>query len=79
MSERAEGGRTRRSVRSRFAPDSSSAGASDTVIRTMGRWSSDIYRLYVRTCVEQCTDWTRRAGSTRCTAVTVDFDEVDDY
>ena len=30
------------------------AGADPTVIRTMGRWSSDIYRLYVRACFERC-------------------------
>jgi hypothetical protein len=24
------------------------AGANETVIRTMGRWSSDLHRLYVR-------------------------------
>ena len=28
------------------------AGADPTVIRTMGRWSSDCYRLYVRACHE---------------------------
>ena len=26
------------------------AGADPLVIRTMGRWSSDCYRLYVRAC-----------------------------
>ena len=38
-------------------------GADPTVIRTMGRWSSDIYRLYVRACFD----------------VVVEFDEVDYY
>ena len=55
------------------------AGASDTIIRTMGRWSSDIHRLYVRACYDQCLDWTRRAGSTVTRDVAADFDEVDDY
>ena len=40
------------------------AGANETVIRTMGRWSSDLYRLYVRACFEQCVKWSRLAGST---------------
>ena len=54
-------------------------GANETVIRTMGRWSSDIHRLYVRACFEQCLEWTRKAGSAKHTAVAVEFDEVDDY
>ena len=40
------------------------AGATPTVIRTMGRWSSDCYRLYVRACYEQSMAWTAAAGST---------------
>jgi hypothetical protein len=55
------------------------AGATDTIIRTMGRWSSDIHRLYVRACYEQCVDWTRRCGSADASAVEADFDEVVDY
>ena len=55
------------------------AGADETVIRTMGRWSSDIHQLYVRACFERCCDWTRRAGSTQVTDVARVFDEVDDY
>ena len=55
------------------------AGADETVIRTMGRWSSDIHQLYVRACFERCCDWTRRAGSTQVTDVARIFDEVDDY
>ena len=39
------------------------AGADPLHIRTMGRWSSDCWRLYVRACFEQTLDWTRRAGS----------------
>jgi hypothetical protein len=54
-------------------------GADPTVIRTMGRWSSDIYRLYVRACFERCCDWTKRAGSAHVTDVVVEFDEVDAY
>ena len=55
------------------------AGADPTVIRTMGRWSSDIYRLYVRACFERCCSWTARAGSATVTDVVVEFDEVDSY
>ena len=54
------------------------ANATDTVIRTMGRWSSDLYRLYVRACFESCRDWSRKAGSAVLTTAEV-FDEVDDY
>ena len=39
------------------------AGADPTVIRTMGRWSSDCYRLYVRACFEKTLDWTRSHAS----------------
>ena len=55
------------------------AGADETVIRTMGRWSSDIHQLYVRACYERCCDWSRRAGSTSFTDVAFQFDEVDFY
>ena len=39
------------------------AGADPIHIRTMGRWSSDCYRLYVRSCFEQTLAWTARIGS----------------
>ena len=39
------------------------AGAEPIHIRTMGRWSSDCYRLYVRACFEQTIAWTRKLGS----------------
>ena len=55
------------------------AGANETVIRTMGRWSSDIHRLYVRACFDDCCEWTRRAGSKDFDQVASHFDEVDDY
>ena len=55
------------------------AGADPTVIRTMGRWSSDCYRLYVRACHERCRAWTKRAGSMTVTDKVVEFDEVDYY
>ena len=54
------------------------AGADETVIRTMGRWSSDIHRLYVRACFERCCSWTRKAGSTVVTDVARVFDDGDD-
>lgn len=55
------------------------SGADETVIRTMGRWSSDIHRLYVRACFERCVEWTRMAGSVSVHDLAHDFDEVDDY
>ena len=57
------------------------AGANPTVIRTMGRWSSDLYRLYVRASFEEAVAWSRKAGSTSVHEVAgvKDFDEVDDY
>ena len=55
------------------------AGADETVIRTMGRWSSDCYRLYVRACFESTLKWSRAAGSTTVSDVAGEFDEVDFY
>ena len=40
------------------------AGADPVHIKTMGRWSSDCWRLYVRACFESTLQWTRAAGST---------------
>jgi hypothetical protein len=40
------------------------AGATPIVIRTMGRWSSDCCRLYVRACYEQTLYWSSKCGST---------------
>ena len=54
-------------------------GADPLVIRTMGRWSSDCYRLYVRACFGQTLDWTARAGSTEVDDVAGEFAEVDCY
>ena len=39
------------------------AGADPIHIKTMGRWSSDCWRIYVRACFEQTLSWTQRAGS----------------
>ena len=57
------------------------AGADATVIRTMGRWSSDLYRLYVRASFEQTIAWSIKCGSTTVhdVAGVRDFDEVDYY
>ena len=55
------------------------AGADETVIRTMGRWSSDCYRLYVRACFESTLKWSRLAGSTQVSDLAGEFDEVDFY
>ena len=42
------------------------------------RWSSDLYRLYVRACFEHCKQWSAKAGSARFTPTCV-FDEVEEY
>ena len=55
------------------------AGAEPHIIRTMGRWSSDIYRLYVRACFKDTLAWSRRAGSTAVDDVAGEFEEVDSY
>ena len=59
------------------------AGADPLHIRTMGRWSSDCYRLYVRACFEQTLDWTRRLGSQRVHDVQGTYErraqEVEEY
>jgi hypothetical protein len=61
------------------------AGADPMIIRTMGRWSSDIYRLYVRACFPQTIEWSRRAGSQQVHDVAQEFrsrqefEEVDSY
>ena len=55
------------------------AGGSELMIRTMGRWSSDLHRLYVRCCYEQCRQWSCRMGSVDFTAAAQVVDEVDDY
>ena len=54
-------------------------GASETLIRTMGRWSSDLHRLYTRACFEQCEEWSRKAGSAEVSDIAGTFDEVDFY
>ena len=54
-------------------------GADPTVIRTMGRWSSDCYKLYVRACFSRCADWTRCAGSAKVSDSIVEYSEVDFY
>ena len=53
-------------------------GADETVIKTMGRWCSDIHRLYVRACFERCCEWTKMAGSVVVTDVAQIFD-FDDH
>ena len=56
------------------------AGATPMVIRTMGRWSSDCYRLYVRACYEQTLYWSSRCGSTPVRDLAGQwFDEVSYY
>ena len=55
------------------------AGADMTVIRTMGRWSSDAYQLYVRACFERCCSWSKKAGSADVTDIEGTIDEVEYY
>ena len=55
------------------------AGADAMVIRTMGRWSSDLHRLYVRACFEQTLLWSKRTGSAEVSDLAGQFDEVDYY
>ena len=56
------------------------AGATQTIIRTMGRWSSDIYRLYVRACYEhECRAWTAKGGSTTVSDLAGEYSEVDGF
>ena len=55
------------------------AGADPIVIRTMGRWSSDCYRLYVRACFNQTLEWTTKAGSIVVSDIAQEFEEVDSY
>ena len=40
-----------------------SQGAIPLHIQTMGRWSSDLYKLYVRAEMSQIVEWSRKAGS----------------
>ena len=55
------------------------AGASQIDIMTMGRWSSDCYRLYVRACFGHAVEWSRKAGSTSVDDVAEEYKEVDCY
>ena len=56
------------------------AGAEHPMhIRTMGRWSSDCWRLYVRACFQSTMEWTRRAGSQQVNDVHGHVAEVDEY
>jgi len=55
------------------------AGADPNIIRTMGRLSSDCYRLYVHACFNQTLEWMQRAGSTVVDDVAGEFEEVDCY
>ena len=55
------------------------AGASPTVIRTMGRWSSDCYRLYVRASYESTLHWSKMCRSTKVSDIAQDYEEVDYY
>ena len=48
-------------------------------MRTMGRWFSDRYRLYVRACFSRTLEWTQCACSTVVDDVVGEFEEVDCY
>ena len=51
------------------------AGGSEMLIRTMGRWSSDLHRLYVRCCYRTCARWGSKIGSAE---VEPDCEEIDE-
>lgn len=53
------------------------AGATQLDIMTMGRWSSDCYRLYVRACYENTCKWTSKLGSTVVHDVAEDYALID--
>lgn len=55
------------------------AGCSALDIRTMGRWSSDIYLIYVHSDRARAAEVTRRLASTTVKPTEDPFDEVDDY
>ena len=55
------------------------AGGTEMLIRTMGRWSSDLHRLYVRCCYRTCAEWGSRIGSAEVEPDAVEVDEVDFY
>jgi len=55
------------------------AGADLNIIRMMGRWSSDCYRLYVQACFNQTLEWTQLAGSIVVDDVAGEFEEIDCY
>ena len=40
------------------------AGVSPSLIRLLGRWSSDVYEIYTRMCLGTALDATRQVGST---------------
>jgi hypothetical protein len=49
------------------------------ILDTMGRWSSDCYRLYVRACFAKTLEWTRVCDSSIVSDVEQEFAEVDSY
>ena len=59
------------------------AGADPIHIRTMGRWSSDCWRLYVRACFQQTISWTKLMGSQQVHDVAGEYErsaqEVEEY
>ena len=52
------------SFRIRAATAAASAGIEDSVIRTMGRWSSSAFLAYIRTPKEQLAAFSRSLAST---------------
>ena len=59
------------------------AGADPIHIRTMGRWSSDCWRIYVRACFQQTMQWTQRMGSQEVHDIAGEYErqaqEVEEY
>ena len=55
------------------------AGASALDIRTIGRWSSDVYLIYVHADCERAVEMSRRLASTQCSPAEDPFIEVEFY
>jgi hypothetical protein len=52
------------SLRAGGATALADAGCPEVVLKALGRWSSECYRLYVRCAFNAAMDWSRRIGTT---------------
>ena len=55
------------------------SGASALDIRTIGRWSTDVYLIYVHTDRARAAAMSRQLASTECDLAEDPFVEVDFY